>query len=223
MAALKDTALLQITQLSFGFGKTPIMRDMSLCIARGAHHVLLGPSGTGKSTLIGLIAGLLPAQRGKILFEGQDLAPLRQPERDQHRARSMGLVFQDLHLIACLSIEENVAMAVRLSGQATGSADIKALLERFGIGHLAAAKPRQISRGEAQRAAIVRALAVRPKLLLADEPTASLDAASRDRVLQALFDLAQANNTTLLVATHDSAVAARFDHPIQLAAPGAAQ
>ena len=177
----------------------------------GERWLLAGPSGSGKTTAIHLLAGVLKPSEGRVTVCGQDLAALGEAALDRFRGRHVGIVFQRLHLIGALDVRRNLALAQSLAGLPVDDARIDEVLERLALAGKAAARPAALSGGEAQRAAIARAVLNRPALLLADEPTASLDDASAARVLDLLFAEAQACGATLVVASHDARAAARFE------------
>ena len=207
---------LVLDRINVSRGARPILHDFTMVLPPGVHHIILGASGAGKSTLLGIICGILTPDAGQVLFYGEDVTKLPSAARDRHRATHMGVVFQNLGLASALSVDANLALAQRMAGKAQDPAFGQALLRRLGLAGRGHAKPRQLSRGEAQRAAIARALIVRPKLLVADEPTASLDAAWRDTVMDIVFEQAARDDMTLLVSTHDLSVAKRFDQQTTL-------
>lgn len=186
--------------------------------SKGEHWLVLGPSGSGKTTLIGLIAGLLRPTEGRVLVDGQDVARLKTGEQDRFRGRNIGIVFQTLHLVDALTVEGNLRLAQYLAGLRQDRARIANVLESLGIAHKSAARPRSLSQGEAQRAAIARAVINRPSLILADEPSSALDDASCGQVIDLLESQAQAVGATLVIATHDQRVKERFERRLDLAA-----
>jgi len=197
-------------------GRT-ILDRISLAIPRGAHHLLLGPSGSGKTTLLNIIAGLLTPTAGRAQVAGEAITECGPARRDAIRRRHIGIVFQTIRLVQALSLRANLALAQRLAGR-PDPALLDRLLERLGLAALAHRRPRQLSQGEAQRAAIARALATRPTLLLADEPTSALDDRNAARVASLLLDCAEETGATLLIATHDARLLAHV--PAHLRLPG---
>lgn len=212
--------LIEVDNLQFrhqgGGGVGPV----SFALAEGEACLLLGPSGSGKSTLVQLIAGLITPQAGTILLAGAPMHALAPAARDDLRRRTIAIVFQSLRLVSALSVHANLALARSLAGLPPDPARIAALLERLGIARLAGRMPRELSQGEAQRAALARALVTEPRLLLADEPTSALDDRSADAAATLLLDQARAAAATLLVVTHDSRLRPRFPRAILLGADG---
>ena len=188
----------------------------------GAHALLLGPSGSGKTTFINIVTGLLTPSHGAISVAGEVMSALPPAARDALRRRTIGLVFQTLRLIPALSVTDNLALAQQLALGHVDRAAIAGMIDRVGLAHRAAARPRQLSQGEGQRAAIARALITRPRLVVADEPTSALDDANAARMIDLMFDVADATGATLLVATHDCRIAHRFANRLNLMAPVAA-
>lgn len=207
--------VLTFEAVRFARGPHPILDSFHLAVDRGEHLLLLGPSGSGKTTLLHLAAGLLTPSAGTIRVNGAAW-PADQAGRDRLRGRNVGIVFQTLRLVSALSLEGNLRLAARLAGQPAGG--IAPLLEELGLAHRATARPRTLSQGEAQRAAIARALVARPTLLLADEPTSALDDANARRVADLLLASAAREGSTLVVATHDARLRPHFRHVIELEA-----
>jgi putative ABC transport system ATP-binding protein len=196
--------ILSISGLSHSFGERTVLRGFNLDLGRGEHMLLLGPSGSGKSTLINAMTGLLTPDEGVIAVEGEVINRLGPAERDRLRRRGIGIIFQSLRLVSALTVRNNLRLAQRLAGATADEAAIATLLDQVGITHRADAKPRALSQGEAQRAAIARALVAKPALLIADEPTSALDDPNAERVARLLVDTADSNGSTLLIATHDA-------------------
>jgi putative ABC transport system ATP-binding protein len=195
--------MLAITGLSHSFVAQPIFSGFDFSQDSGEHTLLIGPSGSGKTTLINLVAGLLTPDVGTIAIDDEPMGSAKPVARDDLRRRKIGIIFQTLRLVSALSVTANLRLSQRLAGSPTDDAQIAALLDAVGIAHRAHAKPRQLSQGEAQRAAIARALVGKPRLLIADEPTSALDDANAERIGRLLIDTANANGSTLLIATHD--------------------
>ncbi len=215
--------LVELRDVSFGHGAEPLFRDFSLEIAAGAHSLVIGNSGSGKSTLINLICGFLTPDAGTIRIAGEAMSDAGEAGRDAIRRRHIGAVFQSLRLISALDITANLLLAARLAGRPAGKDEIAHLLDRLAIRDKARALPRQLSQGEAQRAAIARALIAHPRLLVADEPTSALDDGNAGAVADLLWEVAEEQRATLLIATHDARLKARFANAIHLPAGAARQ
>ena len=211
----------QIQNLSLTLGANTVLRDISCLIEPGQSALLLGPSGSGKTSLLHTICGLQKPNEGEVRI-GDDLiaSASNNANSDAVRRRYMGIVFQTLRLVSALSIRANLLLAQRLQTGRADPAFADAMIARLGIEHRADARPFELSQGEAQRAAIARALVVRPKVLVADEPTSALDNANANRVAQLLVETADEAQATLLVATHDERLNAHFDREIKLADGG---
>lgn len=182
-----------------------VLRDVSFFIAAGEIALLVGPSGSGKTTLLGLAAGLLTPERGRIEIQGLRIDSASQRQRRALRARSVGIVFQRPSLLSGLTARENVRLMASVAGMnpRDGERETDLLLERLGVASLRDRLPHEMSGGEEQRVAIARALVHRPAVLLADEPTGSLDEISGSAVAEILRDLAAERQAAVLVATHD--------------------
>jgi putative ABC transport system ATP-binding protein len=184
--------------------------------AQGEHWLVLGASGSGKTTFLNLIAGLLAPGAGEIEVGGQALSKLAGSALDLWRGRNVGIVPQKLHLVQSLSVIENLVLAPFLAGLPTDRTRAEFLLEQLELKERSGAKPKELSHGQAQRVAIARAVMNRPKLLLADEPTANLDDASCAQALDLLHSQATECGATLIVATHDQRAKQRFEKRIAL-------
>jgi putative ABC transport system ATP-binding protein len=182
-----------------------------LTVDEGDSIAIVGASGSGKTTLLGLLAGLdLPTQ-GRIVLAGHDLGTLDEEARAALRAREVGFVFQSFHLLPSLTAQENVALPLELAGR-EDAARAREVLDAVGLGARARHYPRQLSGGEQQRVALARAFVARPRILFADEPTGSLDQRTGQQVGDLLFDLNAGSDTTLVLVTHDLALARRCRH-----------
>ena len=197
-------------------GPVNILRGVSLAIGAGESVALIGPSGSGKSTLMMVAAGLERPDRGRVAVAGQELAALDEDALARLRRRHIGIVFQAFHLIPTMSALENVAIPLELAGAADPFAAAAAALDRVGLAQRAAHYPAQLSGGEQQRVAIARAFVAAPQLLLADEPTGNLDAATGELVIDSLFAEHARHGTSLLLITHDPALAARCARQLQM-------
>jgi putative ABC transport system ATP-binding protein len=207
---------LQIDNLDFRYDERAIFSGFNLAVERGRHHLLLGPSGSGKTSLINLICGFAVPRAGTISVAGTPMTGLPESRRDALRRDHIGVVFQTLRLVSALDVMGNLRLAAKLAGAPVDDAGLVDLLDRLGLAHKAHARPRSLSQGEAQRAAIARALVGRPGLLIADEPTSALDAANMEKVAQLLLDTAEQTGATLLVATHDERLTPYFDAAVRL-------
>lgn len=190
-------------------GRLAILTDVSLEVKGGESLAILGVSGSGKSTLLGLLAGLDVPSRGQVHWNGQDIFALNEDARAALRGRLAGFVFQSFHLLPALTALENVMLPLELAGAANARSRAQTILERVGLGARLAHYPRQLSGGEQQRVAIARAFVTEPAILFADEPTGNLDSATGARVIELLFDLNRERGTTLVLVTHDPALAGR--------------
>jgi putative ABC transport system ATP-binding protein len=213
LAALDDVRL----TLASDAGPVEILRGISLTIAAGDTVALLGPSGSGKSSLLMVLAGLERPSGGQVRLAGQDLAALDEDGLARLRRRHVGIVFQSFHLIPTMTALENVAIPLELAGDRDALAAAGAALERVGLGHRLTHYPGQLSGGEQQRVAIARAFAAGPQLLLADEPTGNLDGETGRAVMDCLFAEHARRGTALLLITHDAELAARCEREIMLA------
>jgi putative ABC transport system ATP-binding protein len=197
-------------------GMVNILRGINLDVARGETLGVVGPSGSGKSTMMMVIAGLERPTGGSVHVAGQDLATLNEDALARFRRQQVGIVFQAFHLIPTMNALENVAVPLEFSGDRNAFDRARESLEMVGLGHRLDHYPSQLSGGEQQRVALARAFAPGPDLLLADEPTGNLDGETGERIIEALFELSEQHGTTLLLITHDPAIAARCDRTVHL-------
>jgi putative ABC transport system ATP-binding protein len=193
-----------------------ILDGVSLDIAAGEVVAVVGPSGSGKSTLLGLIAGLDTPSAGSVVVDGVEVTRLRENELARFRRRTLGFVFQSYHLIPTLTAAENVAVPLELAGVARPLTVARLRLAEVGLAERADHYPVQLSGGEQQRVAIARAMALTPPLLLADEPTGNLDSSTGAQIVDLLLALNRERHSTLLLVTHDPALAARAGRAIAL-------
>lgn len=196
-------------------GPLPVLQGIDLTLEPGSSLALMGESGSGKSTLLHLIAGLDKVDHGSIRSGVHRLETLNEAQLADWRRTEIGLVFQQFNLIGSLRVEDNLAFQARLAGRHDRHWQAH-LVQRLGLGELLKRYPEQLSGGQQQRVALARALASRPKLLLADEPTGSLDEATSDEVLRLLLELLDDTPTTLLMVTHSPRVAARLAQRVVL-------
>jgi len=189
----------------------PILDIPSFHLAPGEQMVLVGRSGSGKTSLLHIIAGISRPDAGEVRVDGIDLALLSESECDAFRAQRIGYVFQTFNLLAGFTALENVLLGMRFASGRMDKARARHLLERVGLGHRMQHRPGMLSVGEQQRVAVARALANRPKLLLADEPTANVDTAHQAQVLNLLRETCREENVALVLVTHSPEVAAQFD------------
>lgn len=187
-------------------------------IPKGKHGLLLGISGSGKTTLIHLIGGLLRGHDGRIEVDGVDLASLTEAGLDQYRGRHFGFIFQKNHLIASLTVEQNLLAAPFFAGLPQKKEQVDALLSELGLEGKRHAKIKELSHGQAQRVAIARALINKPSLILADEPTSALDDQNCDTVIRLLMQATTSHGATLVVATHDQRLKSVLPVAVQLKA-----
>jgi len=197
-------------------GRVDILHDISLDVARGETLGLVGPSGSGKSSLLMLMGGLETASSGRITALGQDITSLSEDALARFRRDNMGVVFQSFHLIPTMTALENVATPLELAGHRDAFDRAAEELQAMGLGARAGHYPGQLSGGEQQRVALARASAPRPRILLADEPTGNLDAATGAAIIDLLFDLRDRHGATLVLVTHAPDLAAKCDRVIGL-------
>jgi putative ABC transport system ATP-binding protein len=209
-----------------GIGKTVksgeadlvILREIDLAVTRGEAVAVVGASGSGKSTLLAILAGLDTPTNGTVELDGQDIFSMDEDMRAELRGRTVGFVFQSFQLLPSLTALENVMLPLELGNDAAAESRARDMLVRVGLGERLLHYPKHLSGGEQQRVALARAFVVRPKLLLADEPTGSLDADAGAEVIKLLFEMNREYGTTLVMVTHDETLAARCGRIVRLAA-----
>jgi putative ABC transport system ATP-binding protein len=211
---------LEHVDLTLGSGpaRVHVLRGVDFAVGRGESIGLLGPSGSGKSTLLMVIAGLERVDSGRVAVAGQDFSALDEDALARFRGATIGFVFQAFHLMQTMTALENVAVPMELAGRGDAFDRARAMLGRVGLGERLSHYPAQLSGGEQQRVAIARALAVDPAILIADEPTGNLDAATGAEIADLLFDAVKDRGTTLVLVTHDTALAGRCDRIVRIAA-----
>jgi len=199
-------------------GTLDILRDMSFSLAARETAAIVGASGSGKSTLLSIIAGLDTPTGGTVRLAGTDLFSLDEDERAALRAREVGFVFQSFQLLGNLTALENVMLPLELAGRRDSRKAATEMMKRVGLGERLGHYPKTLSGGEQQRVALARAFVVEPAVLLADEPTGSLDFATGESVMQLMFDLNRERGTTLVLVTHDRAIATRCERRLTIEA-----
>ena len=198
-------------------GPVEILRGITLEVERGESVGLIGPSGSGKSSLLMLMGGLERATGGRVMALGQDLGGMGEDDLARFRRGRMGIVFQSFHLVPTMTALENVALPLEIAGEADAFARAEAELAAVGLGHRMGHYPAELSGGEQQRVALARAAAPRPELFLADEPTGNLDGANGAAIMDLLFGLRDRYGATLVLVTHAPELAARCDRIVRLA------
>ena len=190
--------------------KLPVLGIDRFEVKQGEQVALLGASGGGKTTLLNIISGILTPDAGSVIVDGRDLATMPEVVRDRYRANRIGIVFQTFNLLPAFTALENVMLGMAFSGKGADREFAKTLLERVGLGHRLNHSPSKLSVGEQQRVAVARALANKPVLLLADEPTANVDPANQQLILDLIRDTCRDHNVSLLMVTHSLDVASSF-------------
>ncbi len=203
--------------LNSAAGPVNILRGIDLAVARGEATGIVGPSGSGKTTLLMVIAGLERPTAGRVTVDGEDLDGLDEDSLARFRRRRIGIVFQNFHLVPTMTALENVALPLEFAGLDDAFDRARAGLESVGLGHRLTHYPGQLSGGEQQRVALARAFAPEPALLLADEPTGNLDGETGQVVMDLLFDLRERRDATLMLITHDPALAGRCGRIVRVA------
>jgi putative ABC transport system ATP-binding protein len=193
-----------------------ILHEISFAVAAGETVAIVGASGSGKSTLLGLLAGLDLPSSGTVALAGEDLGSLDEDARAVLRGRLLGFVFQTFQLLPSLNAIENVMLPLELAGAANARAEAEHWLQRVGLAHRLRHYPKHLSGGEQQRVALARAFAPGPQLVLADEPTGNLDAATGHQVIELMFEIHAERGTTLILVTHDEEIAARCSRRLRM-------
>lgn len=208
--------MIRSENLSFQYNAGNTLLFPTIQIHKHQHTLLLGESGSGKTTLLNLLGGLSSPKNGKVFIDNQDIYSLSDAQRDSFRAKNLGFIFQDAHLLKNLTIQENILLAQYLAKEKQDKQAVNHVLSRLQIQDKADKYPNELSRGQLQRAAIARAVINNPKVLIADEPTAALDDSNTKHVIDLLLDIAQKFEVTLLIATHDTRIKPYFSHTYQL-------
>ncbi|HEV2258381.1 MAG TPA: ABC transporter ATP-binding protein [Streptosporangiaceae bacterium] len=209
-------AVLEARNIVKSFGQTPALRGTSVALSRGEILAIMGPSGSGKSTLLHCLAGIFPPDSGEVWFDGRRLDTLSDSERTRLRRTAFGFVFQFGNLVPELTAADNVALPLLLkrSGRKEAYRQAASWLDRLGLAGLGARRTGELSGGQAQRVAVARALAPRPRVLFTDEPTGSLDSLTGEKVMELLTGLAREQDVTVALVTHDVRVAAYADRQV---------
>jgi putative ABC transport system ATP-binding protein len=218
--SVNDAAMIRLSdvklKLASAAGEVNILRGLNLDVAQGETVGVVGPSGSGKSTMMMIVAGLERPSAGRVEVAGQELTALGEDALARFRRRHVGIVFQAFHLIPTMTALENVAVPLEFAGREDAFERAKASLSAVGLHHRMTHYPGQLSGGEQQRVALARAFAVEPSLLLADEPTGNLDGETGRQVIDLMFDMAARYSSTLMLITHDPALAGRCRRLVRL-------
>jgi len=216
---MTETHTIAIKDLRFSWPRSsePMLVINDWQLRQGQRLFLYGRSGSGKSTLLNLIAGILEPQQGNIEIDGNNIAQLGARQRDQFRAKNVGIIFQQFNLIPYLSVVDNVRLGQTFSGSVYEHERLVQLIEKLGLPpDILQQQANQLSVGQQQRVAVIRALYHQPKLIIADEPTSALDAETRDEFIQLLLEQSTDNNSTVLFVSHDKNLARHFDQQLDL-------
>jgi putative ABC transport system ATP-binding protein len=208
--------MIQIEQLEFSYGHQTILHIPQWQLQQGEHCLFLGKSGSGKSTLLHLLAGLIKPSKGTVIIANTRLSGLKPSEADSFRGKNIGLVFQKPHLVGAMSVQENLLLAQYAAGLPADTKRADNVLEELNLSHRKYARVYQLSQGEAQRVTIARALLNKPRIILADEPTSSLDDDNCEAVLQLLQTQAARYQATLAISTHDQRIKGRISTHLHL-------
>lgn len=207
---------IEARNVTLSLSQTEILKGVDLSIRQGESLAILGPSGSGKSSLMAILSGLERASSGSVRVADIDYGPLDEDGLARARRGRIGIILQSFHLLPTMTAVENVAVPLELAGVADPFARAAAELEAVGLGHRLHHYPAQLSGGEQQRVAIARAVAPSPRILFADEPTGNLDGATSDAIIDLIFARQVANDATLVIITHDPALAARCDRIVEM-------
>lgn len=215
--------MIRLEHVVHRYGSTTVLDLPTWAAGQGEHHLLLGRSGSGKSTLLHILAGILRPTEGRVILADTDPATLSGNALDRFRGRNIGIVFQQMHLLPTLTVEQNLLLAPYMAGLEQDRGRVRSVLADLDVADKARSYPSELSLGQRQRVAIARAVMNRPKVLLADEPTSSLDDIRAAQVLDLLLGQADEYDATLVVATHDRRITDRFEHRLDLDAEPAAR
>lgn len=212
--------MMKIVNLRKSYGQGPekveILKGLDFTIAEGETVALIGKSGSGKSTLLSLLSGLDRPDSGEVFLQDKNIFQMSERGLAIFRAQNMGIVFQQFHLVSTLTALENIILPLELSGESNPHQRAQELLDAVGLNHRAHHLPSQLSGGECQRVAIARALSIKPRILFADEPSGNLDEETGEMVMNLLFEMVKATNTTLVLVTHDLELAKKCSRIIHL-------
>lgn len=215
------TAMIEVEglgkEVQSGNGRLTILHDISFRVSAGEAVAVVGASGSGKTTLLSLLAGLDSPSHGRVQLAGEEISSLDEDARAALRGRLLGFVFQSFQLLPALTALENAALPLELMNRTDASAKAGAMLSRVGLGERLNHYPKHLSGGEQQRVALARAFAVEPRVLMADEPTGNLDAATGAEIIDLMFAMNREAGTTLVLVTHDESLAARCGRVLRLA------
>ena len=211
-----EVKMLEIRHLKAGYDDKVIVEVPQLTLATGEHCLILGASGSGKTTLLSTLAGLLAPVAGEIELDGHAYSGMQSAAMDEFRGRHIGIIFQTLHMVSALTVEQNLLLAQYAAGLPQDRPRAVRLLEQLGIGDKKDDKPETLSQGQQQRVAIARATINGPKIIIGDEPTSALDDASCEAVMELLLRFAADSNASLVIATHDQRVKRHFHKQITI-------
>jgi ABC-type lipoprotein export system ATPase subunit len=206
--------MFQIQNLKHQYEDRLVVSIDAMQIAQGEHVLLRGTSGSGKTTLLHIVAGLLKPTSGKVIINNTDITALEGASLDKFRGAHIGMIFQQTYLMKTLNVVDNLLLAQYMANKKQDKKHCISILDALNVSHVSKQFPEQLSRGEAQRVVIARALVNEPSIILADEPTASLDDSNADTVAQLLKEQARKHHATLFVSTHDSRIATYFDRVV---------
>ena len=209
--------MITVRGLAHGYGSSDVLRLAEWHAPQASRWLVLGPSGCGKTTLLHVLAGLIRPRSGEVLVDGASLQTMEGSRLDRWRGANVGIVLQGLHLVRHLTVRENVRLAQYMAHAPQDPSKVNDALAALGVADKAHRRPGELSEGERQRVAIARAVVNRPKLMLADEPTANLDDAAAARAIDLLTEQAERHGATLVVATHDARVKSKFSDQVNLA------
>lgn len=209
-------AVIRLEGIAYRYTGGESLQFADLEVRKGQHTLILGDSGSGKTTLLHILSGLLKPDAGAVEIDGQELYELPARKLDEFRGQRIGLIFQEAHLVKSLTVKENLQIAQGFAGAQVDNNRIHEVLELLNLGHKANSYPGKLSRGQMQRAAIARAVINKPAILVADEPTASLDDRNTESVLNLLLAQAEQQGATLIIATHDKRVKTRIAHAYEM-------